>query len=58
MSILEKLLSGRFLLTIITGFTFAWLAIHGILPPDKVFDVIFIVFALYFSKNRNEKPNV
>ena len=57
MSIVEKLLSGRFLLTVITGITFTWLAIHGILPPDKIFEIIFIVFALYFSKNR-DKPNV
>ena len=52
MNILCKLLSGRFILTVISGITFSVLAIKGILPVDNVMQILLLVFALYFSKNR------
>lgn len=56
---LYKLLSGRFWLTIIVGFTFAYLSCKGILPPDKSMEVILLTCYAYFTKNRSadNKPN-
>ena len=52
---LSKLLSGRFLFTIIAGIVFAVLAISGKLPVDKVQEIILIVVYAYFSKPRDPK---
>jgi len=47
----EKLLSGRFLLTIICGFTFAYLACKKILPNEAVVGIILLVFQAYFYRS-------
>ena len=52
---LNKLLSGRFLFTIIAAIVFAVLAITGKLPTDKVQEVILIVVYAYFSRNDRGK---
>ncbi|MFA6357350.1 MAG: hypothetical protein WCY09_01590 [Candidatus Omnitrophota bacterium] len=52
---LSKVLSGRFLFTIIAGIVFAVLAISGKLPVDKVQEIILIVVYAYFSKPREQK---
>lgn len=49
---IEKLLSGRFLLTVMSGITFMILSCNGILPVDKVMEILLVVFACYFSKER------
>lgn len=47
---LSKLLSGKFLFTIIAAFVFAYCAITKILPVDKISEVILLVVYAYFSK--------
>lgn len=54
--IVEKLLSGRFILTIICGLTFAYLAIKGKLEAAAVTAVIGSVFASYFDRNDRKPP--
>jgi len=53
---LEKLLSGRFILTLIVGCVFAYCSCTGMLGVDKVMEVILLVIYGYFTKNRSQ-PN-
>lgn len=53
----EKLLSGRFLFTLVCALVFAVLSINKILPVDKVMEVILVVVMAYFSRNDRSKPN-
>jgi len=53
--ILNKILSGRFIFTIISALVFAYLAITKILPQDKVMEVILVVVYAYF--NRPDRQN-
>ena len=46
----EKLMSGKFLFTIIAALVFAVLSVRGIMPVDKVYEIILIVVYAYFSK--------
>ncbi len=48
--IVGKLLSGRFLFTIITASVFAYMSISGKLPSDKVMEVVLVVLYAYFNK--------
>ena len=48
--IIEKLSSGKFLFTIVCAIVFAYTSMKGILPIDKVHDVILIVIYAYFTK--------
>ena len=50
---MNKLFSGRFLFTIIVAFVFAYTAIKGTLPVDKVTEIILLVVYTYFTKQRN-----
>ena len=54
--IVDKLLSGRFILTVICGLTFAYLAIKGKLEAAAVTAVIGSVFASYFDRNDRTQP--
>jgi hypothetical protein len=49
---LDKLLSGRFLLTIIVAGVFACLSMTDRLPADKVSEIILLVVYAYFTKAR------
>jgi hypothetical protein len=51
-NMLSKLLSGRFVLTIIVGLTFSWLAINKIITPDSSMSVILIIIYGYFTRER------
>ena len=50
-----KLLSGRFIFTIVAAFVFAWLSINKTLPVDKVMEVILVVVMAYFSRQRTNE---
>jgi hypothetical protein len=58
--IIAKLTSGRFILTVICGLTFAYLACKKILPNEATMGVIILVFEAYFhrSDRTNEKGEV
>ena len=47
---MSKLLSGRYLLTVIVGSIFAYLSITKYLSPEMVIDVIKLVAMFYFLK--------
>lgn len=51
----EKLLSGRFIFTIIAAVVFAFLSITGKLPVDKVHEILLIIIYAYFSR-ADRKP--
>ena len=52
--ILNKILSGRFILTVIIGATFAYVSIRGRIPSEAVIGVIVMVIRDYFS--RQDRP--
>lgn len=47
---LDKILSGRFIFTVIAAGVFAILAVNKTLPVDKVYELILIVIYAYFSR--------
>ena len=51
----EKLFSGRFWLTVITGFVFAYAVIKRILPAEAAAAIITMVFSNYFNRNDRVK---
>jgi len=50
----ERLLSGRWIFTIVTAFVFGYLSLSGKLTIDKVMEVVLIVIYAYF--NRADRP--
>lgn len=49
--ILTKLTSGRYILTIIAGATFAYAVVKGILPAEAVAAIVTMVFVEYFQRH-------
>ena len=47
-----KILSGRWLLTVLVGLTYAFLACQQFIPIDKVSEITLLVFYAYFTKPR------
>ena len=54
-TLIKKLSSGRFLLTIATAVVFVYATVAKILPSEAVASVVSTVFAIYFLKNENHK---
>jgi hypothetical protein len=52
-----KLLSGRFIFTIVAALVFAYCAIKGILAPDKIYDILQVVIVAYFVKGAAQSNN-
>ena len=52
--IVAKITSGKFWLTIICGFVFAYVSIKKIIPPDAVIAILTMVFISYFTKPKQE----
>jgi len=57
MKYLEKLLSGRFLLTVIGGLVFAYLACKKILPNEATMGILILIFEAYFHREDRTKEN-
>ena len=54
--ILYKLLSGRFIFTLVAAFVFAYMSVNSIINADSVKEILLIVIVFYFTKQRtNEK---
>jgi hypothetical protein len=53
----EKLLSGRFWLTIITGLVFAYAVKTKLLNSEATATIITMVFISYFQRNRQNGQN-
>lgn len=49
--VVDKLLSGRFLLTLIAGSVFAYAAVHKLLEAQAISAIIISVFQAYFMRN-------
>lgn len=49
----EKLMSGKFLFTMVAAIVFAYLSMTKVMPVDKVYEVILIVVYAYFSKTND-----
>uniref|UniRef100_A0A6M3LJY9 Uncharacterized protein n=1 Tax=viral metagenome TaxID=1070528 RepID=A0A6M3LJY9_9ZZZZ len=47
---MNKLSSGRFLMTLIAGIVFLWGSVTNILPADKQFEIIMLVLVFYFNR--------
>lgn len=55
--LLEKILSGRFILTVVSAGVFAYLSITKVLPVDKVTEILLIVIYAYFNRqDRKQDP--
>lgn len=52
--IVNKLLSGRFLLTVACAVVFAYIAAKQIIPPEATVTILASVFTSYFG--RNDRP--
>ena len=52
---INKLLSGRFILTIIAGVVFAYATYKGLLKAEAVSAIITMVFVSYFNRQRKEE---
>lgn len=55
MQCLDKILSGRWLLTVICGIVFAFCAFKKIIPPDATISIVSMVFISYFQR-QDRKP--
>jgi len=47
---MEKLYSGKFLFTVITGLVFAYASYSKLLNGEQIYGVIMLVVAFYFNK--------
>ena len=51
---IKKLLSGRFLLTVIAGVVFAYATYAGLLESQAVSAILAMVFISYFQKDKHD----
>jgi hypothetical protein len=47
---IDKLTSGRLILTVICGLVFAYVAVKKIVPPDAIISILTMVFISYFQR--------
>ena len=53
----EKLLSGRWILTVVCGGVFAYCAVAGKLTPEAIASILSMVFVSYFNRQpENKEP--
>ena len=52
--IIEKCLSGRYLLTILSGVAFVWVVVHNLIPPAATVAIILSVYKDYFNKKKGD----
>jgi hypothetical protein len=52
---LIKALSGRYVLTVVCAFVFAYCAVRGRIPVDATVSILTMVFVSYFNRNRDEQ---
>lgn len=51
----EKMLSGRFIFTVVSAFIFAYVSVRGIIKPEDIEKILLIVVYAYFTKTRKEE---
>jgi len=52
-TIVAKITSGKFILTVIAGMVFAYCSVRSIIPPDKTYDIISVIVVAYFMKGQS-----
>lgn len=52
MNCLLKLLSGRWILTVVSAAVFGYMAVNGTMPAEDVKMVLGIVITFYFTRER------
>lgn len=52
---MNKLLSGRFIFTVITAVVFFWASFTHILTNEQIVSIIMLIIGFYFNKNREGK---
>ena len=53
---MSKLLSGRFLFTVVTALVFLWAATTKVLSNEQIVSIIMLVISFYFNRtDRKEK---
>ena len=50
---MNKLMSGRFILTVISGLAFGWCVVKNTLPPEATASILTAVFVSYFNKGND-----
>jgi hypothetical protein len=55
--ILSKVLGGRFILTVICGVVFAYVAVRQIIPSEATVSIIVSVMTAYFGRQDRHKEN-
>ena len=54
---LSRILSGRYILTLICGCVFAYCSITKIMPVDATISIVSMVFISYFNRSDRPKEN-
>ena len=52
---LDKLFSGRFILTCVCAAVFAYVSAKGIIPAEAIIVILTVVFQSYFDRQDREK---
>jgi hypothetical protein len=55
--ITAKLLSGRFILTVVCSIVFGYCAVKGKIPVDAIVSIITMVFVSYFQRTDRTQQN-
>lgn len=60
MAIKDKLFSGRWILTVISGGAFLYMVMNKTMPPEAASAIISMVFVSYFNRKQveNEGTNI
>lgn len=53
--IVSKLFSGKFILTVIAGFVFAYSVVAKILPPEATASILSMIFVSYFNRKGKDE---
>ena len=53
---INKLFSGKYFLTVVTGLVFVYAACNKLIDNDVIATIVAMVFSLYFSRKNGEQP--
>lgn len=52
---MDKVLSGRWILTVTCALVFAYVAMNGMLPKEAVASILTMVFVSYFNRKQEDE---
>ena len=53
---IDKVTSGRWILTVICGLVFAYTSFNKIITPETIIAILTMVFVSYFQRNDRSPP--